>query len=374
VDPIAAQLIARLQNDARDRDAYDALKAHYVHGGDLPSLANLLEGWADTQADDWQGASDAFVEAANAVLQSSGDRERAKLLYRKALARNTLQPIVAEGLRVLLEESGQHRDIVELLDNYANALQNAGGTPADLAVLYRQIGTLWRDALARPDMADQYFERAAEATGEEPQPSEPVAAHAPLVGDADADQLAQQYAEHAAAEQDPERRAVLLSQLAELNASQLGDLDGAIAALRQALSATPGDVAIMHQLAGYLLSRAETGDTEAARTDHRRAAELFYQIAQGVDDSQAIAYLESALSSVPDHEGALTLLERLAPGQGVGETLPRHWVNYIASASEGPEVDQRRIQLGQAYVQSGQLADASYCLQPASAHGNEHSN
>jgi tetratricopeptide (TPR) repeat protein len=379
VDPIAAQLIARLQTDARDRDAYDALKAHYVHGGDLPSLANLLEGWADTQADDWQAASDAYVEAAHAVLQSAGDRERAKLLYRKALARNTLQPAVAEGLRGLLEESGQHRDIVELLDGYANALQKAGGAPADLAVLYRQIGSLWQDALERPDIAQEYFARAERPAHPEPEPEpepEPdagVAMPAAVAGD-DASQLAHQYAEHAAAEQDPERKAVLLSQLAELHASQLDDLPGAIAALRQALSATPGDVAIMHQLASYLLSRAASGDAESARTDHRRAAELFYQIAQGVDDAQAIAYLESALGSVPDHEGALTLLERVAPEQGAADVLPRHWVDYIASASEGPEVDQRRIALGQAYLRSGQLADAIFCLQPAAEHGHEHAN
>ena len=164
---------------------------------------------------------------------------------------------------------------------------------------------------------------------------------------------------------------MLLSQLAELRSEQLGDLDGAISALRQALAAVPGEIAVMHQLATCLLARAGNAEPQAARIDHRRAAELFYQIAQGVDDAQAVAYLESALVSMPDHDGALVLLERIAPEQNQTAVLPRYWVGYVAAAAQGPEVDKRRLLLGQAYFESGQLEDAIYCLQPAAEHGNE---
>ena len=61
----------------------------------------------------------------------------------------------------------------------------------------------------------------------------------------------------------------------------------------------------------------------------------------------------------------------IAEAQGTDELLPRHWVNFIASAGEGPEVDQRRVLLGQAYLRTGQLADAMFCLQPAAEHGSE---
>src|SRR5262249_52897070 len=106
--------------------------------------------------------------------------------------------------------------------------------------------------------------------------------------------LADEYEQQALAERDPERKASLLSLLASLRSEKLDELEGAIAALRQALGATPGDVAIMHQLATCLIARAEAAGPEEARTDQRRAAELFYQIAQGVDESEALPYLESA--------------------------------------------------------------------------------
>jgi hypothetical protein len=100
-------------------------------------------------------------------------------------------------------------------------------------------------------------------------------------------------------------------------------------------------------------------------------AELFYQIAQGVDQEQSIEYLESALGSMPEHEGALGMLERLATQLERSDILPRHWVAYVGAASEGPDLDKRRLRLGEAYLQAGQLEDALYCLQPAAEHGND---
>ena len=76
MDPIAEQLIARLQGDPHDSAAYEALKAHYRHSGDLASLANLLEGWASNNTHDFQNASQAYAEAGDSVLQSSGDSAR----------------------------------------------------------------------------------------------------------------------------------------------------------------------------------------------------------------------------------------------------------------------------------------------------------
>src|SRR5204863_9367525 len=95
------------------------------------------------------------------------------------------------------------------------------------------------------------------------------------------------------------------------------------------------------------------------------------QAAQGVEDAQAIRYRGSALVSMPDHDGALVLLERVAPEQNQSAVLPRYWVGYVAAAAKGPEVDKRRLLLGEAYFASGQLEDAIYCLQPAAEHGNE---
>ena len=187
---------------------------------------------------------------------------------------------------------------------------------------------------------------------------EPAAEPAPQpVVSAEAESAAQSLAERAADEPDAEARVALLSELATVQLEQLGDVNSAIRTLREALGHAPGDVAVMHQLASALLARASTADPQLARGDHRRVAELFYQIAQGVAETDALPYLESALQAMPDHEGALALLERLAPELGRGDLLPRYWVAYVASAGDGPDLDSRRVLLGQAYLQAGQAEE-----------------
>jgi tetratricopeptide (TPR) repeat protein len=373
VDPIAEQLVARLQGDPQDSAAYEALKAHYRHSGDLASLANLLEGWASSNAHDPSGASQAYAEAADAVLQSVGDRLRAKRLYRHAVQTYVHHAEAGARLQALLEEGGEFQELAEFLDGYARSLEEAGGAEAQLPALYQRLGQLWRQQFDREDVAIAYFERAAELGGEAVVGGDAASGEIDPGQQAEGDphELAEQYASAIAAETDDASRAALLAQLAEVRANRLGDLAGAINALRQALAAAPGDVSTMHQLATCLLARAATAEPLAARADQRRVAELFYQIAQSVEDGEAIPYLESALAAMPDHDGALAQLERLAPAQGRADILPQYWVGYVASAGDGPERTLRRFKLGQAYLQVGQLDDAIYCLQPAAEAGNE---
>ncbi len=363
MDPIAEQLIARLRLDPNDNAAYEGLKAHYQHSGDWASLANLLEGWAGAHTELWEEASQAYAEAGQAVLQGGGDRVRAKALYRLALQVNVLHPEAGANLLELVEQDGDPQELTELLDAYARALDTAGAATDYVAGLYLRLAEIWEGPLQRPDMAAPYRARAVELAGaraarqSSAAPPGPAQAHA-LERDA-------------AAESDPARKAELLCRLAELRADVLGDQEGAIHALRQALAAMPGEIAVMHQLATCLLARAQGADDAAARADHRRVAELFYQIAQGVDEVDALPYLESALTSMPDHDGALALLERLATEQGRADILPPYWVSFVAAAGAGPVADQRRLLLAQAYLESDQLDDAIYCLQPAAEHGNE---
>ena len=56
IDARAQRLIARIQRDHNDTEAVLALKEHYARHDDLPSLANLMEGWAQTLRDDRSAA------------------------------------------------------------------------------------------------------------------------------------------------------------------------------------------------------------------------------------------------------------------------------------------------------------------------------
>src|SRR5688572_10481679 len=60
LDAYARGLIARIQRDQSDTAAVLALKAHYEAHDDLPSLTNLMEGWARTLAEP-DAAADAYV-------------------------------------------------------------------------------------------------------------------------------------------------------------------------------------------------------------------------------------------------------------------------------------------------------------------------
>ena len=97
IDARAQRLIARIQRDHGDMDAVMALKQHYLAYADLPSLANLMEGWAATLRDE-RSAADAYLEAAHAVLQALADRPRAKALLQQALERDPAHLAALEQL------------------------------------------------------------------------------------------------------------------------------------------------------------------------------------------------------------------------------------------------------------------------------------
>jgi hypothetical protein len=365
VDPIARQLVTRLRQDPRDEAAYESLKAHYFEQGDLASLANLLEGWAGRNEDAPEPSSQAYVEAARAVLQSGGDALRARALYERALALHVLHPDAAHELLSILEQSGDAQALFEMLDRYAQRLEHVHAAPALTASVYARLGQVCEESYARPDLAAQYYERAqlfgAQAGG----------APAPAQRSTPRDDAALAAYDHELKNtHDPERRVEIMSALARTHAEQYGDVQSAILVLRRALGEAPGDVQVLHQLATYLLTRAESAAPDEAHADRSRAAELLYQIAQGVDEQQSVTYLESSLDVMPSHDGALTLLEHALERAGQAHLLPRRWVAYVAAVGESPASDARRLALGEAYLNAGQTADAAECLQPLAERGS----
>ena len=182
--------------------------------------------------------------------------------------------------------------------------------------------------------------------------------------------LAGIYGIEASAELEPARKLRLYLQQAELYSGSLADLDGAIQALargaQQRAGRRGGDVINWRALCrGARPSRVG----EDATRDLRKAAELHYQIAEAVVPEDALDYLEAALAAAPDHDGALHLMEQLAARLGRSELLPKYWLGYLASASEGPELDQRRMSMAAVYAEAGQLDDAIMCLEQVRTEG-----
>ncbi len=362
MDPTAEQLISRLHRDPSDENAYEALKAHYGQLGDFASLGNLIEGWAGYQSAPGP-ASQAYLEAARTWREGDGELPHVKSLYQQALHHDPLNREATDELIALCEQAGDQHALAEFLDGHLRTLETHGGEPALMALLYARLGDLWKGTFERPDVARPCYVRALEL---DPKCTTAAYGARKLAQEAGDIALAVElYGIEADSESDVERRIQLYIKQADVAASEVDDLDAAIRALRAALALAVGDVQIMHQLATYVGQRAARQTGEDAARDERRAAELYYQIAQAVPAQEALPYLEAALTALPSHDGALDLLERVAVKAGQAEVLPKYWVAYLANAGDGPEVDQRRICLAQAYERAGQFDDAIYCLEQA---------
>ncbi|MDH5674024.1 MAG: hypothetical protein OEZ06_17845 [Myxococcales bacterium] len=89
-------LIARIQRNAQDVTAIEALQANYREHGDFPSLANLLAGRAALESG--SAAVGHFLEAARAVMLGSGNESHALELCEAALR---IDPAHIEALRMV---------------------------------------------------------------------------------------------------------------------------------------------------------------------------------------------------------------------------------------------------------------------------------
>jgi tetratricopeptide (TPR) repeat protein len=107
-----------------------------------------------------------------------------------------------------------------------------------------------------------------------------------------------------------ERHALLMA-LAKYRRERLGDMDGAVLAVRRALKALPSEPSTLELLANLLRERSEESPGESADADRARAAELFYQVARSVRRSHARPRLQACLELQPDHVRALRMLAEL---------------------------------------------------------------
>jgi tetratricopeptide (TPR) repeat protein len=368
MDAMAEQLIERLRRNPDDADAFAALRAHYHHRGDFASLTNLLEGWAQ-RCPDGRAASSAFREAADLCAAYLNDRERTIALYERAVEHNPLAMEASNRLEELYEESGDGRRLLDLLERRVEALAAADADPRHVAATHHAIAEVWAHRLRRVDRAVSHYRKAFEL---DPSLVQAIYAAREIYRHAgNTKAAAALYELEANAEPNPDRRVALWRELAHLRNGELGDTEGAIAAIRRALGIAPADLGAQHDLATMLLGRAERGpDAESAATDRRAAADLMVQMARAVGVDHAIEYAGSALDAVPSHDGALQLLEEVARRAGREDLLPPRWVQYVHHAPHGSHASEARRRLGAAYVDAGQIDDAIACLEPLLEEGD----
>lgn len=361
MDATAEELIARLRRNPDDASAYAALRAHYQRIGDYPSLTNLLEGWA-SRSPDPAAAAQAFFEAGELARDILADRARSMRCYECALQRNPAHLEASLRLQAALEEIGDQRRLAELLEGRAEVLARLQADPREIAAVHHRLGQIWQHAFQRADQAILHYRKAFEL---DPTLVPAIYAAREIYRQAGNTQAVAALCDlEAKAEPDPERKVALFRELAHVRAHELGDFEGAVVALKRALTIAPGHLEAMQELARIYLLRATRGhDPMVADADRRRAADLLFQVAQKLGPADAVAHLETALDAVPDHEGALALLERIAEHVGHMELLPNRWVAFLARAPNAPTAHERRQRLARAYLDAGQVEYAISCLE-----------
>jgi len=325
----ARGLIARIRRDSNDIEAVSELEAHYAEVGDHGSLANLLAGWAEILLDG-RRAADALMRGADAILIGVGDRERACMFLEHALTRCPAHEGALHQLTQLLTQAKDHERLRMCMRRVAADLEGELEHAAYQATIEYRLGKLCEDVFEQPGKAVLRYRRAIELA---PTMLPAIIAARRLYIDAgDFDAVASLYEFEIQATTADDDKVGLLVELARCQHGRLGDHEQAVRALRKALQLTPHSAALMIELAEVLDDRRSS--SAAHPSDERRAAELFYQAARLVPESEAASLLDSALALDPTHAGATRWRAQLA---GQAAPAPTHEPTPQPAQEPAPE-------------------------------------
>jgi tetratricopeptide (TPR) repeat protein len=333
IDANARRLIARIQQNSRDTEAVLELQAHYDAHGDYPSLANLLEGWAKTLSNDRHAAA-AYFDAGEAVLVGMGDRARSQRLYQQALDRYPEHDGALARIEAMLREDGDDTALERCLSQLIQELTRRDADPKFRAKLHLRLGQLYEERLLLRGRAIAQYRSALELDATLVPAI--AAARGIYLNSGKSEAAADMFELQIAATPEATDRHALLVGLARHRRHALGDLDGAVLALRRAVKTLPAEPPTFEMLAELLAARSAHGG-EDAPADRARAAELYYQVARSIPRNQARPRLEACLTLQPDHVRARRMLDELN-AYGAGAAAGVEPGDSVASQAE---IEQR---------------------------------
>jgi tetratricopeptide (TPR) repeat protein len=135
--------------------------------------------------------------------------------------------------------------------------------------------------------------------------------------------------------------------LAHVRSQHMGDVDGAISALEDALRAFPEHPEAKRTLAELYAKRVRANllsNERRAREDCHRAAQLYFELGNFELGEQAIAFLLRALDLVPHHSGAMEALIRRLGVKNL-ELLRRRLSGYVALSPDRVRTHRFRFEL-----------------------------
>jgi tetratricopeptide (TPR) repeat protein len=287
------------------------------------------------------------VKAGEAVLEGLADRMRAETLFQRALERCPDDEAALSRLEGLLRERGDDTGFERCLSQIVAELERRDAAPDVRARAHYKLGQLYEERLLLRGRAITQYRAAVEL---DPTLVPAIAAARGIyLNSGKMEAAADMFELQISAMTEATDRHALLVALARHRREALGDIDGAVLALRRAVKLVPAEPPTLETLALLLVERAQAGGDEALG-DRNRAAELYYQIARSVPRNQATPSLRACLQLQPDHARARRMQAELnAYGAqvrtyGEAEALSQAEVDMRATGSYGvggvPDVSQ----------------------------------
>jgi len=323
-----------LQTEPANGDAFVALRKAYRESNRFDKLVTLYETRAQA-IEDQAKAAELFYLAAEVRLDHLSDTAGAEADLAHAVSRDASHRKAAKRLKDVYREQGRTDEYLTMLEMEAVAVTRA-----------KDAGRIEELKTEAEQAAGQEIQRIARAVATPALRGTITPANLKMVEQArkifaaigEYQTACRLYELELAATTDPKRRANLMFRLGRMLAEKVGDLSTAAQRLSDVVRLYPRDDKALDALAAVFANPQWTGADGA-----ERAAGLYTQIArrrhEAGDIDNAVAALRKALTAVPAHAEASTLMERVLTNAGRLADLDRFLRERVAVVGS----DQQKI-------------------------------
>lgn len=297
---------AILEKDPTDTQAFVALCDSAERNNDYQYLAQLYDFRAQVIADTKEIA-DLYFKSGEIYLDKLGQVPEGVASLLKGFESDRTHAGIGDRLDAVYREAEDWESAVQIIEQRLEALTGAdvNGTKTVIrSDLHQQAGEIWEKVYTDRKKALSHYKRAIELDK-----TNLLALYGAreIYYQAGKFKNASKLGElEARAEKDPQRRAALYRELAQIYEKNLQKVDHAVIALKRALKATPQSTDIQSELARLI---AMTPHTEESAKDHLWAAEYLLRSAASAPGAAAVDFASLAVISAPLETKALDFLE-----------------------------------------------------------------
>jgi tetratricopeptide (TPR) repeat protein len=353
--PTVREYEQTLQSDPAHSEAFLGLRKAYRESNQFDKLVILYETRAQA-IDDPAKAAELFYLAAEVRIDHLGDESGAEADLAHAVDRDPTHLKATKRLKDVYRAGGRTAEYMTMLEMEAAAVARTKD-PARIAELQTEMAQIESQVLSRLEKAMASPASRAEVTAEHLKTVE--SARKIYRALTDYQSVVRLYELELGATSDAKRRAELLLGWGRVLGEKLGDLEGAAQRIGEVVRLRPRDDKALEALAGVYANPKWIG-----ADGPERAAALFHQVArrraEAGDVDNAIAVLRKALGAVPGQAEASDLLERVLYDANRLQDLDRYYRERVGSARS--EEERMDFLFKRAQLAESDLADPAEAL------------